>query len=445
MNQLVFLTAFLGLTLGTQPVRLDVKGDIAAVELRLDGQSVATLHGAPWQAKIDLGQTLLPHRLVAVGLDAHGTEIARAEQKINLPRPSAEAAILFDSDAKTQAQHVRLHWTSVDGKPPKSSELRVDGKRVALDAGLTATLPPLSPDTPHLVQATIQSAAGETAEATVIYGGASESQSGALTAVPVMVTGSGPRDAHALAGFFADATAVGIEKPAADVIIVRDPGEGEAAMRLGRPLQDNGDRSSAELMGRGSGLPAPPHAQSSDSWVSSDATARFLWPYAARAESGTPTDLFPSSRRFERSNNGFRWLLTSVSSPMTSPYLRYADAVAVAGLQALARQHPRAIVLVVGDSFRDSSTLTAAQVRAFVASIGVPLFVWSLADAASLPAAAKEWAPLSDITTAVKLGDAVRDLRRAIDSQRIVWLAGDLLPQEVHLTPKAAGVQLLAK
>jgi hypothetical protein len=36
-------------------------------------------------------------------------------------------------------------------------------------------------------------------------------------------------------------------------------------------------------------------------------------------------------------------------------------------------------------------------------------------------------------------------LRRALDSQRIVWLAGDYLPQEVHLTPKAAGMRLLAK
>ena len=58
MNQLIFLTAFLGLTLGTQPVRLEVKGDIKAVELRLDGREIATLH-APWQTKIDFGTALL--------------------------------------------------------------------------------------------------------------------------------------------------------------------------------------------------------------------------------------------------------------------------------------------------------------------------------------------------------------------------------------------------
>ncbi|HEX7191168.1 MAG TPA: hypothetical protein VF381_06295, partial [Thermoanaerobaculia bacterium] len=184
---------------------------------------------------------------------------------------------------------------------------------------------------------------------------------------------------------------------------------------------------------------------SSDSWISGDGTVRFLWPFAARADSGTPTDLFPSSHLYDRSKGGFRRLLSSVAAPMTSPYLRYADAVAVAGLQALGKQHPRAVVLIVGRSFHDSSTLTAAQARAFLDSAGVPLFVWSLADAASQPAAVKEWGSLTDITTIVKLDDAVRELRHTLDAQRIVWLAGDHLPQEVHLTAKATGMRLLAK
>jgi hypothetical protein len=440
MNQLIFLTAFLGLTLGTQPVRLDVKGDIAAVELQLDGHTVATLHGAPWQSQIDFGSSLSPHRLVAIGRDGSGTELARAEQKINLPRPNAEAAVVVDG------QRVRIHWSSVDGKPPKSAELKADGKRIALDSHLEAPLPPLAPDVPHLLQATIESAAGEIAEATAVYGGMAASQSGALTAVPVTLTGSAPRDAHALDGFFAGATAIGIEKPAADVILVRDPNDAEAAMRLGRPLDSN-NQPPPSVMPGGSPLPPASHtaSHSSDSWISADGSVRFLWPFAKHAESGAPTDLFPSSRRFQRSDGGFHWLLTSVIAPMTTPHLRFADAVAVAGLQALGRQHPRAVVLIVDNAFHDSSNLTAAQVRAFLDSVGVPLFVWSLADAASQPAGVKDWGPLTDITSVVKLDNAVRDLRRALDSQRIVWLAGDYLPQEVHLTAKAAGMRLLAK
>jgi hypothetical protein len=440
MNQLIFLTAFLGLTLGTQPVRLDVKGDIAAVELQLDGHTVATLHGAPWQSQVDFGTSLLPHRLVAIGRDGSGTELLRAEQKINLPRPNAEAAIVFDG------QRVRIHWSSVDGKPPKSAELKADGKRVALDSNLAATLPALAPDVPHLLQATVESATGETAEATAVYGGMAESGNGAITAVPVTVAGNAPRDAHGLDGFFAGATAIGIEKPAADVILVRDPNDAEAAMRLGRP-EDKGSQPPPSRMPGGSPMPPPARSQSSssDSWISGDGTVRFLWPFAKHAESGAPTDLFPSSRRFQRSDGGFRWLLTSVIAPMTTPHLRFADAVAVAGLQALGKQHPRAVVLIVDDSFRDSSTLTAAQVRTFLDAVGVPLFVWSLADATSQPAGVKDWGPLTDITSAVKLDNAVRELRRALDGQRIVWLAGDYLPQEVHLTAKAAGMRLLAR
>lgn len=440
MNQLIFLTAFLGLTLGTQPVRLDVKGDVAAVELQLDGHSVATLHGAPWQSQIDFGTSLLPHRLVAIGRDKSGTELIRAEQKINLPRANAEAAVVLDG------QRVRIHWSSVDGKPPKSAELKADGKRIALDSHLEAPLPSLAPDVPHLLQAAVESAAGETAEAAALYGGMAESDNGAITAVPVMLAGSAPRDAHALEGFFAGATAIGIEKPAAEVILVRDPNDAEAARRLGRPLNNNNNQRPRDAMPGGSPLPPSSGAShSSDSWISGDGSVRFLWPFAKHAESGAPTDLFPSSRRFQRADGGFHWLLTSVIAPMTTPHLRFADAVAVAGLQALGKQHPRAVVLIVDDSFHDSSTLTAAQVRAFLDSVGVPLFVWSLADAASQPAGVKDWGPPTDITSVVKLDNAVRELRRALDGQRIVWLAGDYLPQEVHLTAKAAGMRLLAK
>lgn len=440
MNQIIFLTAFLGLTLGNQTVRLDVKGDIAAVELQLDGHDVATMRGAPWKAQVDFGTSLAPHRLVAIGRDSGGSELARAEQKINLPRPNAEAAVLFDG------QRVRVHWSSVDGKPPKSATLSVDGTRVALDSNLGAQLASLSPNAPHLLQATVESAAGEIAEATAVYGGMAASESGAITAVPVTLTGSAPRDAHALDGFFTGATAVGIEKPSAEVILVRDPSEAEAAMRLGKPLNDTKERPTVVSQWGGGPIPTSSGgSSSSDSWIAGDGTVRFLWPFASRADSGTPTDLFPSSRRYDRSNGGFRRLLAGVASPMTSPYLRYADAVAVAGLQALGKQHPRAVVLIVGSSFHDSSNLTAAQARAFLDSVGVPLFVWSLAGAGSEPAGAKEWGPASDITTIVKLDDAVRGLRRALDAQRIVWLAGDHLPQEVHLTAKATGLRLLAR
>ena len=393
MNQLVFITLFLGLTAGVQPVRLGVNGAIERVELRLDDRLVATIARAPWTSRIDFGESLLPHRLVAVGLDGGGHQLARAEQKINVPRLPAEATLAFEPD-----QRVALHWTSIDGLPPKSIVLTVDGKVLALDDQRQAALPPLSKDAPHFVQATIVSATGDIVQAHAIYGGASGEESGALTAVPVS---SRP---FTIVAAGAPADVIAVEKPPAEVIFVRDPSETEAAMRLGRALTN-------------------------DVFLSRNTSVRFLWPFATSAEGA---DLFPSSRTFDRSRGGVRFLLTSVSAPVASPKLRFADAVSVAGLQALAKQRRRAVVLIVGRRFQDEGELTPKQSRDFLASIGVPLFVWSLSDPPPPDAAA--WGSITPIDNMAKLRDAVRALDGALDAQRIAWIRGDYLPQEVRVS-----------
>jgi hypothetical protein len=436
MNQLVFLTAFLGLTLGIQPVKLGVGGDVAAVELRLDGARVAQLDHAPWQASVDFGIALAPHRIVAIGRDREGNEIARAEQKVNLPRPASEATLLFDNS------RVRVHWTSVDGQPPKRVSLRVDDAPLALDSAMSAELPKLSPEKAHFFQALIESAAGETLEATALYGGTSSEENGAMTAIPVVFDGKTPRDAHSLEGAIDGRNIVALDDPPAEVIVIRDTSEADAVVRYGRPKSEAG--SVIDPRGGIYARPSPPN-DSGDVWISRNATVRFLWPFASHISSGTTADLFPSSRPFDRSRGGFRWMLTSVSSPYTSPRLRYADAVSVAGLQALVKQRPRAVVLIIGTAFRDDSQLTPKQARDFLASVGVPLFVWSLAEPPSLPKDAEAWQPVVDITTIAKLGSAVRDLRTSLEAQRIVWIAGDYLPQEIALTPKAKGMRLLAR
>ncbi|HEV8434010.1 MAG TPA: hypothetical protein VGR95_11405 [Thermoanaerobaculia bacterium] len=433
MNQLVFLTAFLGLTMGIQPVRLSVGGSVAAVEIRIDGQRVAQLDRAPWQANVDFGSVLAPHRMVAIGRDRDGNEVARAEQKVNLPRPASEATLLFDNS------RVRVHWNSVDGKPPAKVSLRVDDAPLPLDSAMSAELPKLSPGKAHFFEALIESAAGETVEATALYGGASSEENGVMTAVPVVFDGKPPRDTHSLDGAFDGRNIVAIDDPPAEVIVIRDPSEAEAAIRYGRPRGKSGYVDQI----RGTYVPQTTIA-TSDSWIGSNGTVRFLWPFATRVSSGQAADLFPSSRPFDRSNGGFRSLLTSISSPVTSPRLRYADAVSVAGLQALVKQRPRAVVLIIGTPFQDQSELTAKQARDFLASVGVPLFVWSLDEPRLRPKELDAWQPVIDISTEAKLQDAVRALRTSLEAQRIVWVAGDYLPREIALTPKGSRMHLLA-
>lgn len=80
-----------------QPDRGD--GERAGDRVELDGAQTGRIEGPPWITKVDLGAALRPHELVARALDAHGREIARASQWLNLPRPHAEAEIVLEHGA----------------------------------------------------------------------------------------------------------------------------------------------------------------------------------------------------------------------------------------------------------------------------------------------------------------------------------------------------------
>ena len=67
---------------------------------------------------------------------------------------------------------------------------------------------------------------------------------------------------------------------------------------------------------------------------------------------------------------------------------RLADAAAVAGLQALAANRPRAVLVVLGEQPKDASRYDAETVRRYLESVRVPLVVWSLKGPKS-PAAAE--------------------------------------------------------
>ncbi len=60
-----FVTLFLSLTRGVQPVEFMVTGPVVRVELRLDGNPAAEINGPPWKAAVNLGAAFVPHELVA--------------------------------------------------------------------------------------------------------------------------------------------------------------------------------------------------------------------------------------------------------------------------------------------------------------------------------------------------------------------------------------------
>ena len=92
------LSVFLGLITGLQPVAVRVGGDVVAVEIRLDGESVGVLRGEPWEMVCDFGAEIAPHELVAVGRDGAGREIARQQQWINMPKARSEVVLALEEN-----------------------------------------------------------------------------------------------------------------------------------------------------------------------------------------------------------------------------------------------------------------------------------------------------------------------------------------------------------
>jgi hypothetical protein len=121
---------------------------------------------------------------------------------------------------------------------------------------------------------------------------------------------------------------------------------------------------------------------------------------------------------------------------------RFADAVAIAGLHAYAGYTRRAVVLVLGRQSADSSRYAPTLVRAYLAKIHVPLYVWSL-DNRMVEKIAAAWGETEDISSFAKLKTAFAKMRSDLDSQQMVWLEGRHLPQDIALSEKASGVELV--
>lgn len=133
------------------------------------------------------------------------------------------------------------------------------------------------------------------------------------------------------------------------------------------------------------------------------------------------------------------WFLTTTGDLKARGRRGVADAVAVAGLQAAAENHRRAVVLVLDGSAEDGSRYDPATVRQYLESVRVPLYVWSLYGAKS--PASLAWGA-EDVSNIPKLAAAVARLRADLASQQIVWIEGRHLPQSITLTPAARGVEL---
>ncbi len=408
MPQLVFLTFLLGLTTGKATVSLQADASIASIRLELGGRAAATMNRAPWTAEVDFGPELIPQRLVAIGYDADGKEVARTSQDVNLPRGAAEVEILVKNEDGRPAR-AELVTRSRKHIEPSQGKLSLDEVPLPLGADFSANLPKVDWSHPHVLSAEMTFRDGEVARGeTVLAGGLGQNVSSDLT--PVLVTKKGRNDVPSLEGCFvldgAPVRASVVEQTNPLVIFVKDP-----APEL-PPLRGSGTAmwwlSTLEREYR----------------LDPDTSARILWATPERyAAHGEPTySLFSPTIDFSSTQFGVAWLLTRTLKPSPDGPRQFADAVGVAGLAAYQSGRRRAVILLLDEETPDLSLNSPATISRYLERLGVPLFVWSIGKTRP-----RGWGSVVDITSRYNLTTAVDAVKSALSKQSIVWVAADPL------------------
>jgi hypothetical protein len=419
---LTFLTLFLGIVSGVNAVELSAGDAVAAVELRLDGASLGRIAGPPFSTVVDLGVPPKPHELVAVGFDRDGREVARAVQKINLPRSLAEATLQLLPGQGGSGRFARLAWQCAVSPRPTRTVVTFDGRPIAAPDPSRIQIPAFVPEQAHFMRAELDFPRNLTAAAEIAFGGQNRDEARAeLTAVAVLLEQKKlpPLDA----AFAARGTPL-------NVVAVEEEGPAEIAIVLDEAARSPLATMAARSFWRGSGSAA----YRGVARLGKEQRVRFVWPLTETFQhGGMRYEIFPTTPDYDRENGGLLFLLTRVVAPGIPPVPRLADAVAVAALSAVSRNRARAVLLVLGGSL-DGSRLSPGGVRGYLAALGVPLFVWTVGPPGDQAAAGWNGATeVADVSTEARFRKAADRLLDFVRRQRIVWVEGIHLPQDVEL------------
>lgn len=449
-----FASLFVGFVIGVVNVELMASGSVDRVSLLLDGRPVAELR-EPFRAAVDLGCDPAPHELVAVAWDAAGKEVGRARQRINLPRPTADASLVLEAGRGGTGRVARLTWRALVGEVPKAMSVTFDGEPLAIADPRRIELPSHEPAQVHFLRADLEFDEGVSASAELIFGGSKRSEALAeLTAIPVELEGeASPPSASEMAGWLevrgVPLEVEGVEAAGVDVVFVV---EGSATRQLRRAANRGADEHlPGEEWGSGP-RKSPSGTPTFRRWggtggrrlsVPVDLRFRMQRPVARMtAQKEMVANLFPSTRWFAYRALTPAILVNALLSLSEKPPIgqRLADAVVVAGLEAAKGNGRRAVVLILGPGAKDEGLLGADDARSFLSRLGVPLQVWSVGRKHSREAA--RWKPQRLVSDTWEVEGAVHELLEATIRQRIAWVEGAHLPQDVELGPLARGIRL---
>ena len=432
-----FLTLFAGLALGVQNIEVAVSGPVARVELRLNDTTLAGIDGPPWVVRCDLGRELRPAVLEAVAFDAAGRELDRTGQRINLPGRRAEADIIAIRDGEGRVSSARLTWSSPEFSRPRKITVELDGRSLKARSPYRVDLSGVADKGVHVLSAEFQFSGDLIIKRELVFGSEFEGDhDSGLTAVAVVLDELDELPPpEAMAEWFArdgeplEVTAV--ETPEARVVVVRDPTAVHALAEMSPELDRRGKKARRDTS-----------KQRTLDVFDDDVEISVLSPEPVPPpDRGTAALLFPYSNKPTPGPKGIvaATVGSTPASLMGGP-LMMSDAVAVAAMRAAEGNVRRMVVLMLGRQREDGSRFAPEIARRFLEDLRVPLVVWDLSGPSADPPAG--WGDLKPVENVDDLVRQVRRIRYRLGEQRIVWLRGTHLPQQIELTDRARGISL---
>ncbi len=430
-----FLTLLLGLIVGSQPVEVAVGDGVAAVELRLDGRTIARREAPPWRFDCDLGRDLAPHELVAIARDAAGAELGRVRQWVNYARSSHEAAVVLEpardaAGAAGPPRHGRVVWAAAGRRKPIAIQLAFDGQAVPVDGGGGFELPGYDLAEIHLLQAEVLFAEERTATAETVFGGVhGEQLTFSLTAVPLIVADGHELPAAAQLGGWLTAgggetlTASPAAAEGSAVLIVRDNHVDGQLKRLTQRRRSQWFSKRGKVLADGD-------------------EALFVITTQLPQD---PTGLFRTYAAEPGDVKAGLWSLLHHRYPKISQPGRQHLwwCTALAGKRVADSKRPRAVVLVLSKKPKDYSSLAFEQARSYLARLRVPLFVWAPEEETFSRLGVEP--PALTRYGADGMGELFADIAASLAAQRMVWVEGEYLPDQIRLSDAAPDWVRLAR
>ncbi len=433
---ITFLTLYLGLIVGPRHFELAVPESAARMVFFFMGRRPPEITQPPWAFDVDLGEAPLPHELIAVAYDGEGKPIGRAFQRLNVPHPPVEVVIALNSEGG-RVQAARLVWEAAADEALTGVRVRLDGRRIPVEDPAHIPLPSLDPKRFHHLSAEVTFRGRLRTQAAVVFGGSFLDQvDSELTAVVVERVGGDAGEAvpapAEVAGWFhrrgRPLSVFAVERPPAEVMLVRDQASAESLRRLVKgfgpsppgPSSPPGPRErllERRVRSLGVGL-------SGDDWLRVMATQPERRPETGKAFFRASGDVLPVARGLGMGVAGLR--VPGDDSPE-----RLADAVAAAGLEVSGGGRRRAVLLVVDPRTKDASALDPRKAELYLTAMRVPLAVWTAGD---VEAVHRVWGAARDVSKPRRLSEAVAELKNRLDRQLVIWLEGHLLPSEIELT-----------